>query len=86
MARLGGDEFAVIAPRVDASALADLGLRIQASLSGPHHVHGEMVTVRGSIGIHLAAPGDDPVEALARADTAMYRAKSAGADGLTLSP
>lgn len=83
VARLGGDEFAVIAPRIDSAALGDLGRRIQLSLSGPHQIHGQTVTVRGSIGTYLAAPGDDPAEALARADTAMYRAKAAG-DGLAL--
>lgn len=75
VARLGGDEFVVVCPDLsggeqEAGRVADrlhAGLRATLSAAG--------LAVSASIGIAMAAGGDDPERLLARADTAMYNAK-----------
>ena len=71
----GGDEFAVTAPRISAGGLDGLCGRVTAALSQPHLIHGHLVPVPVSIGIHLAAPGESADTALRQADQAMYVAK-----------
>jgi diguanylate cyclase (GGDEF)-like protein len=78
VARLGGDEFAVAAPRITAGALDGLVARIAAALQEPYLVHGCLLPVPVSIGIHLATPGDPADAVLRRADQAMYAVKRAG--------
>jgi diguanylate cyclase (GGDEF)-like protein len=75
VARLGGDEFAVSAPRISAAGLAGLSGRVSAALSQPHLIHGHLVPVPVSIGIHLADLGESADTALREADRAMYAAK-----------
>jgi diguanylate cyclase (GGDEF)-like protein len=75
VARLGGDEFAVSAPRISAAGLDGLSGRVRAALSQPHLIHGHLVAVPVSIGIHLAEPGESADSALREADRAMYAAK-----------
>jgi diguanylate cyclase (GGDEF)-like protein len=75
VARLGGDEFAVTAPRISAAGLDGLSGRVRSALGQPHLIHGHLVPVPVSIGIHLAAPGESPDAALREADRAMYAAK-----------
>jgi diguanylate cyclase (GGDEF)-like protein len=77
VARLGGDGFAVCAPRITEAGLAGLATRIDAALRDPHGVHGHQVDVRGSVGVHLGAPGDQVADALDLADQAMYAVKNA---------
>lgn len=75
VARLGGDEFAVSAPRISADGLDGLCGRVTAALSQPHLIHGHLVPVPVSIGVHLAPPGESADTALRQADQAMYVAK-----------
>jgi diguanylate cyclase (GGDEF)-like protein len=75
VARLGGDEFAVTAPRISAAGLDGLSGRVRSALSQPHLIHGHLVPVPVSIGIHLTAPGESAGAALREADRAMYAAK-----------
>lgn len=75
VARLGGDEFAIVAPRIDAVALADLASRIQGTLSRPHGIHGREVVINVSVGHYLATPGEDNEASLHRADEEMYKHK-----------
>jgi diguanylate cyclase (GGDEF)-like protein len=75
VARLGEDEFAVTAPRISADGLDGLCGRVTAALSQPHLIHGHLVPVPVSIGIHLAPPGESADTALRQADQAMYVAK-----------
>ena len=77
IARIGGDEFAVIVPGVDRRELAVVAAKVRTALAPPHRIHGEWATVTGSVGMHLAEPGDLPAETLRRADQAMYAAKQA---------
>ena len=80
--RLGGDEFAVCAPRMTSSDLDALALRISDALAEPHQVHGAVVSVPGSIGAVLAAPGDMVAESIHRADQAMFATKASRAAAL----
>jgi diguanylate cyclase (GGDEF)-like protein len=82
--RLGGDEFGVLL-----EGLADVSLsravagRIQRELATPCWLADEMIVVRASIGI--AAGGEQgvgPADLVARADSAMYRAKTLGGNRL----
>jgi diguanylate cyclase (GGDEF)-like protein len=75
VARLGGDRFAVSAPRISAAGLDGLSGRVSAALSQPHLIHGHLVPVPVSIGIHLAELGESADSALREADRAMYAAK-----------
>jgi diguanylate cyclase (GGDEF)-like protein len=75
VARLGGDEFAVTAPRISAAGLDGLSGRVRSALAQPHLIHGHLVPVPVSIGIHLAEPGESADLALREADRAMYAAK-----------
>ena len=75
VARLGGDEFAVCAPRITREGLWSLTQRIDAALAEPHGIHGKSLPVPGSVGSHLATPGDSIIEALRRADQDMYLVK-----------
>ncbi len=80
--RFGGDEFVLILDRLaapeEAAAVAD---RILEAMAAPFSLEGQRVTVQCSIGISISGRtgGTAGTEDLLReADTAMYRAKSAG--------
>jgi diguanylate cyclase (GGDEF)-like protein/PAS domain S-box-containing protein len=80
VARLGGDEFVVLAERIeherDAVVLAE---RLLASLAEPFEVEGQSITASASVGITFSAFDYARAEDVLRdADTAMYKAKSAG--------
>jgi diguanylate cyclase (GGDEF)-like protein/PAS domain S-box-containing protein len=83
VARFGGDEFAVIVrsgtARPDAEAVA---ARIAAALQEPFRVGERELRTSASIGLACAADAEDVGQLLRNADLAMYRAKSAGGDGL----
>jgi diguanylate cyclase (GGDEF)-like protein len=86
VARLGGDEFAVILTEVvrgeDASAV---GRRLMAALRPPFNVDGRELFSTVSIGASIFPhDGEDAETLLKNADTAMYRAKQEGRDGLQL--
>ena len=79
VARWAGDEFAVLLE--DSGDPLDSAGRLLAALGVPFTVDGQTVPVHSSIGVCSLEPGNGPVSAealLARADTAMYRAKRAG--------
>ncbi|HEY3246432.1 MAG TPA: EAL domain-containing protein [Phycisphaerae bacterium] len=79
-ARLGGDEFVILLDDLqrpnDAVLVAE---RVQKHLSPPFSIGGHDIVISSSIGIALGGqPGKSADELLRDADTAMYRAKSAG--------
>jgi len=81
VARLGGDEFAVLLE--DAGRAEDveiLSLRLLDALRAEIVISGHEVVVGTSIGVAVAAPGDDAAALLRNADMAMYRAKALGKD------
>jgi len=85
VARLGGDEFVVLIGQLGhdleagarhARAVAD---KVREVLEQPYDINGTLYASSGSIGITLFPKADEGVDDLLReADTAMYRAKSAG--------
>ncbi|MBK5415172.1 phosphodiesterase DibA [Pseudomonas sp. TH31] len=86
LARLGGDEFAVLAENcpqlVQAAALAQ---RIIDGIKQPFEIDGHQLFINTSIGISLF-PGDalSAEQLLRNADSALFKAKSAGRDGYAL--
>ena len=75
MARLGGDEFAVLLPETTLAQACMVGDKLRAL---PRHAGHAPLTL--SIGV-TATQADEPFKAtLARADAALYAAKSAGRD------
>lgn len=92
-ARYGGEEFVVLLPQTNIAAAERLAERIRAAIAAaPFAVpDGASVNVTVSIGIAAVCPGpgDDDLKTagdalLARADVAMYRAKSAGRDQVAI--
>ena len=76
--RMGGDEFVVLcAPVEGASDMHRLEARLAFMLPVTVMADGGPVTVRASTGSVVVAPDEDLDGALRRADTAMYRSKSA---------
>lgn len=82
IARVGGDEFAVILSGADGEHAGAVADRIVAAISAPFTVpcaEGDIpVRIGASVGVALAADGDDPDAVLRRADAAMYQVKSSG--------
>jgi len=85
VARLGGDEFVVLVnelgPDLEAAARAAMAVaeRVREVLEQPYPIDGHQYSGTGSIGLTMFPKGADGVDDLLReADTAMYRAKSAG--------
>lgn len=86
LARLGGDEFAVLAEScpqlVQAAALAQ---RIIEGLKEPFLIDGQQLFINTSIGISLFPSDALSAEQLLRnADSALFKAKSAGRNGYAL--
>jgi diguanylate cyclase (GGDEF)-like protein len=85
VARLGGDEFVVVLAPVtnvrDAAAVAEKVLDV---LRRPVVIGGRVLSISASVGVTLATAGDDPETLLNHADSAMYRAKSAGRNRVEL--
>jgi len=83
VARLAGDEFVVVLENVrDEEAARVVARKVLAQVNVPlFSIHGRDLSVTTSIGIAFEQPGGAAVSAeelLARADAALYAAKSAG--------
>lgn len=86
VARLGGDEFLVLIADLDSPAapLAIAGA-VRKAIARPSVVDGLNVVGTCSIGIAVYPDhGDDPAALLSAADAAMYGAKRAGRDGISV--
>ena len=87
LARLGGEEFAVLLPGQDTANTAAVAERLRSAIAGAPiggTPDGHLVTI--SIGGACAMAGGSIEELLARADTALYAAKSGGRDCVRLDP
>jgi diguanylate cyclase (GGDEF)-like protein len=77
LARLGGDEFGVVLESNDGRPPEEVAHRLLAALDNPFRVGTEQIAVAASVGMAIGVwSGAD--QAVATADAAMYRAKSAG--------
>ncbi len=75
--RLGGDEFGVLLAHASVAAAQKKADNLVALLTAtPVHWQGQTITLSASHGVHGLGAGDNPVEALARADQAMYAHKT----------
>jgi diguanylate cyclase (GGDEF)-like protein len=85
--RYGGEEFLIVLPGCDGPALADLAERVrQRVAAAPVTWEGEAVAVTLSVGAAARAAADDadPAALLRAADEALYRAKRAGRNRVSL--
>jgi len=85
--RMGGDEFVVLLDELTSEE--DLRLvaeKLRAEVSCQVTVDGQPIDVSASIGAALMGPGEDPREALRRADAALLQAKSGGRDRVVVAP
>ena len=81
VARLGGDEFVVALIRVhDLDDAVDVADKIRQAVAEPIVTMDATIRVTVSAGVALAAAGDAPAGAIARADQLLYEAKAAGGD------
>ncbi len=80
VARLGGDEFAVIARDIKSEHdITIVAQKLRNSISKAVRIDGYEMYVTGSIGIAIfPEDGTEPEILFRRADTAMYRVKTAG--------
>ena len=81
--RLGGDEFAILmdTPQ-DAGSISMLSKRVVDSMREPFQVMGKVLYVTVSVGTSIFPSDDAEIDGLfAKADTAMYEAKTKGRNG-----
>ena len=86
-ARYGGEEFAFIFPRTDESEAQAVAERIRHDLeSNPVDSPAGPIEVTVSIGLAVASDvdGDNPLDLVARADAALYKAKALGRNQVVL--
>ncbi|WP_409332087.1 diguanylate cyclase domain-containing protein [Trujillonella humicola] len=76
VARFGGDEFVVVWPAATAADLAGLAQRVAARLALPFAGPDGTLHLGVSIGTAVGQPGESADELVARADRAMYGAKT----------
>lgn len=77
--RTGGDEMLVLLPGLhNLEQALDMAEKIRALTAEPIRDHGSTFHATLSVGATLAIPGESVTDLIARADTAMYQAKSAG--------
>jgi diguanylate cyclase (GGDEF)-like protein len=83
--RIGGDEFVIALASPSHSALAEsLATRVLAELARPVELSVGSVVMSASIGVAKARGGIEALALIRDADTAMYKAKSAGRNAYAL--
>ena len=79
IARMGGEEFLILLPNTPLDEAMGIVTRLQRSLTKKYFLdNNERVLITFSAGVAARAHGESQEAAIARADTAMYRAKHAG--------
>jgi diguanylate cyclase (GGDEF)-like protein len=87
LSRFGGDEFVVLAPHISSADAGRLFERIRAAVeAGSIATRAGDVHITISFGASMWHEGDTEAELLARADTALYRAKSEGRNRVVMAP
>jgi diguanylate cyclase len=86
VARYGGEEFLLILPNTTEAAAAELAVdRLRSAVES--HSWSELagdLRITCSIGVAMSRAGEDVAEMLARADAALYRAKSSGRNAVSV--
>lgn len=83
--RIGGEEFAAILPRADMETALYVCERLREAIAGSPVVFGDaIIPFTVSVGIAEYAPGDDIDHLMARADAALYDAKTGGRNQVRL--
>ena len=79
VARLGGDEFVVVMDgSADESSAVQLGRRLIERIEQPFHHGDSLFAMSASVGVAVLLPGDEPLDVVHRADSAVYQAKDLG--------
>ena len=86
LARMGGDEFTLIVGDAESAEEAALvAHRLLATLEAPLQVEGQELFISASIGVAVfPSDGHDATTLLKNADSAMYQAKAAGRNGVSV--
>jgi two-component system cell cycle response regulator len=84
--RYGGDEFMVILPDTPIAGARQVSENLRRAIADhPVAWNNGQVIVTASFGITTVSGNEhDPLDAIARADTALYRAKQRGRNGIEL--
>jgi len=83
LARQGGDEYVLILPATDADSAGLVASKLLDVVSRPCQVEQHELTVTASVGIAIYPDDGTSLESLSKnADTAMYRAKREGRNGV----
>ncbi|MCK6264847.1 EAL domain-containing protein [Vibrio sp. ZSDE26] len=78
-ARIGGDEFAVLIPEIASDDAGNIAKQLLALISNPYSIDEHQLYCTVTIGISVfPSVGATNIDVLRQADTALYRAKSAG--------
>jgi diguanylate cyclase (GGDEF)-like protein len=80
LARFSGDEFAIVCEAIRDPELELLVEMIRATIAMPFTIATHEITLTASIGVAPATPGSSAQSLIREADSAMFRAKSAGRD------
>jgi diguanylate cyclase len=79
LARYGGEEFLILLPNTELEEAVKVMQRVQRELTRQFFMHeNQRVLITFSAGVVQLAPGEDREAVIARADAAMYRAKTGG--------
>jgi len=82
--RFGGDEFVALLADCDQDSALEIAERLRSALSAPYSIGHRDVVVSASIGLARPEVDDDAESALRNADLALYRAKEAGRDRVSV--
>ncbi len=83
--RFGGEEFVVVFPHCDSNQAKSALQRLQRALGAlPVNYQGESVTLSFSAGLASRLAGESQQDLIARADTALLNAKTAGKNRIAL--
>jgi len=79
IARFGGEEFLILLPETNVDAAAAAMVRVQRELTRHFFLHdNEKMLITFSCGVALRVQNEEQASLMARADKAMYQAKSSG--------
>jgi diguanylate cyclase (GGDEF)-like protein len=84
LVRWGGEEFLILAPGSDGPMVFQAATKLRDAVGNV--VFDEVGTVTCSFGVAQYVPGESAVELIARADAALYLAKSSGRNEVKLAP